>query len=317
MKPTALRVNWIAALRWAVPVVLALSAAELSLGQPTNAPSTVVTVPGGTIEVTLPDEPMKLSQKDLLAWVEASAHAVSLYYGHFPVAHLTLVIRSSNGSGVRHGVTYATGGGLIRVSVGREASLSDLHGDWVLVHEMTHLAFPSMPDDQHWIEEGLATYIEPLARAMAGNLTATEVWGSFARDMPQGEPEEGDRGLDHTHTWGRTYWGGAMFCLIADVKIREQTHNRKGLRDALRAIVEGGGDITQNWNIDTALAAGDRGTGTRVLEQLYAQMADKSFPVDLPSLWKELGVSLENGRVLFNDHAPEANIRKSITASSH
>jgi hypothetical protein len=37
--------------------------------------------------------------------------------------------------------------------------------------------------------------------------------------MPQGEPQRGDRGLDGTHTWGRTYWGGAMFCLLTDVEI--------------------------------------------------------------------------------------------------
>jgi len=28
-----------------------------------------------------------------------------------------------------------------------------------------------------------------------------------------------DRGLDHTHTWGRTYWGGALFCLPRRVEI--------------------------------------------------------------------------------------------------
>ena len=26
------------------------------------------------------------------------------------------------------------------------------------------MAFPSLPDDQHWMEEGLATYVEPIAR---------------------------------------------------------------------------------------------------------------------------------------------------------
>ena len=41
-----------------------------------------------------------------------------------------------------------------------------------------------------------------------------------------GLPEPGDEGLDYTHTWGRTYWGGATFCLLADVRIRRETHNR-------------------------------------------------------------------------------------------
>ncbi len=93
-----------------------------------------------------------------------------------------------------------------------------------------------MDDDQHWIEEGISTYVEPVARARAGRMTLNDVWRTFVRDMPNGEPESGDQGLDNTHTWGRTYWGGALFCLMADVRIRERTRNRKGLEDALRGI---------------------------------------------------------------------------------
>ena len=91
-----------------------------------------------------------------------------------------------------------------------------------------------MARTHHWIEEGISVYVEPIARVQAGQLSAERMWSDVVRDMPQGEPEPDDRGLDHTHTWGRTYWGGAMFCLVADVRIRQQTGNRKGLQDALR-----------------------------------------------------------------------------------
>jgi hypothetical protein len=40
-----------------------------------------------------------------------------------------------------------------------------------------------------------------------------------------------------------------MFCLVADVEIRRATGNRKGLQDALRAIVAAGATI----NTDSAL----------------------------------------------------------------
>jgi hypothetical protein len=42
----------------------------------------------------------------------------------------------------------------------------------------------------------------------------------------RGEPGPGDGGLDDTDSWGRTYWGGALFCLLADVRFRERTGNR-------------------------------------------------------------------------------------------
>src|SRR5215472_3027993 len=269
-------------------------------------------VSGATIDVTLPEDEMKLSHQDLLNWVKGAANAVSTYYGRFPVPHLALKIRSTNGSEIRHGVTYARDGGLILVSVGRDTDVDEAKDDWVLVHEMIHLAFPSMPDDQHWIEEGISTYVEPVARVHAGLMSLDEFWRTFVRDMPKGEPAAGDQGLDNTHTWGRTYWGGAMFCMLADVRIRERTGNRKGLQDALRGILNGGGNITEDWNIEKALALGDKATGTTVLRDLYHEMRDKPAPADLDALWKKLGVELKDRAVTFNDKAPESNIRQAM-----
>jgi hypothetical protein len=169
-----------------------------------------------------------------------------------------------------------------------------------------------MADNHHWIEEGISTYVEPVARAQAGLLPAAEVWREFIRDMPKGEPGEDDHGLDNTPTWGRTYWGGALFCLLADVRIREQTHNRRGLRDALRAVTNHGGVISQDWDIEQALAIGDQATGTSVLGSLYREMRDRPERIDLDQLWQKLGVALRNGQVTFNDKAAEAVIRKAI-----
>jgi hypothetical protein len=296
-----------------VAAFLALSL-KISSAQENSADTATLKVSGVTIDVTLPERPMKLSRNELLGWVKTSASTVADYYGHFPVPHLTLKMRSTSGSGVRHGVTYPKDDGLIFISVGRDADVAATKEDWVLVHEMIHLAFPSMPDDQHWIEEGISTYVEPVARAGEGGLDVKELWGTFVHDMPKGEPSAGDQGLDNTHTWGRTYWGGAIFCLVADVRIREHTKNRKGLEDALRGINRGGGNITEDWNIGKALAMGDKATGTTVLRDLYNEMRDKPAPLDLDQIWKKLGIAMNDGAVTFDDNAPEASIRKAITA---
>ena len=271
-------------------------------------------VPGGKIDVTFPQDQLAVSRTDLLDWTKAAANAVSTYYGHFPIPHLTLRISSDNRSGVHHGVTYPKGGGLIVITVGRNTTVADLKDDWMLPHEMIHPAFPNMADSHHWIEEGISTYVEPVARTQAGQLPVTVVWKQFISDMPKGQPGPGDQGLDNTHTWGRTYWGGALFCLVADVRIREQTHNKKGLQDALRGIVAGGGRITENWEIEKALTLGDKATGTTVLMDLYNETRDKPAPVNLGELWQKLGLDLKDGKLSFNDAAPEAAIRKAITA---
>lgn len=294
---------------------LVLTPFHSSRGRQVAPSGTLLRIAGGEIEVALPNEPMRVSGEELLAWVKAAGHAVSEYYGHFPVEHVTLRVRAVNGAGVRHGITYPKDGGLILISVGKETDVDDLKTDWTLTHEMTHLAFPNMERDQHWIEEGTATYVEPVARAQTGELSAGEVWKEFARDMSKGQPEPGDQGLDNTHTWGRTYWGGALFCLLADVQIRENTHNKRGLQDALRGIVGHGGVISEDWEIERALGIGDKATGTNVLQQLYQQMRDKPVTVNLDEIWKKLGVAMRDGEVVFNDQATEASIRKAITAA--
>ncbi|HEY3929332.1 MAG TPA: hypothetical protein VGL89_13245 [Candidatus Koribacter sp.] len=289
---------------------LALALSTFACAQ---APTQSFSIGGGTIDVTLPADPGDLSQQYLMTWVHRAADAVTTYYGRFPVKHLTLKISADDRNGVHHGTTYPDQGGLIVISVGRGMKKNDFDEDWMLTHEMIHLAFPSMAHRQHWIEEGISVYVEPVARVQAGELSVNEMWFETMRDMHQGEPEPGDEGLDHTHTWGRTYWGGAMFCLMADVRIREQTHNQQGLQDALRAVMEHQGIITEDWEIERAFEIGDHATGTTVLMDLYKEMRDKPDPVDLDALWKKLGVRMEGKTAVFDPKAPDAAIREAIT----
>jgi len=128
----------------------------------------------------------------------------------------------------------------------------------------------------------------------------------------QGLPAVGDGGLDRTHTWGRTYWGGSLFCLVADVRIRERTANAHSFEDVLRALAASGADVESHWEIARVLDTGDRATGTDVLASLYGEMALAPGTVDLASLWKQLGVGVDGDRVKFDDTAPLASVRRGI-----
>jgi predicted metalloprotease with PDZ domain len=182
------------------------------------------------------------------------------------------------------------------------------------VHELVHVAFPTVPRPQLWIDEGLATYLEPIARARAGDVPATVVWRDLVEGLPQGEPERGDRGLDWTHTWGRTYWGGALFCLVADVEIRERTHNSRSLDDAVRAILRAGGSIATAWPLERALDIGDQAVGVPVLRELRQRLGEHPGDVDLAALWRRLGVHAHGRTIELDDSAPLAAIRRAITA---
>jgi hypothetical protein len=269
-------------------------------------------ISGSRIDVSIETGEAPLSQPDVMKWVQSAAESVATYYGRFPVPHLTLRIVSFDGNGVRHGTTWGKDGGLIVIHAGSKTTPADFAEDWMLTHEMIHLAFPSMADEHHWIEEGLSVYVEPIARIRAGHWTALQMWSDLVRDMPKGLPKEGDGGLDHTHTWGRTYWGGALFCFVADVEIRKQTKNQKGLEDALRGILNAGGDIREDWPIVNALKIGDQAAGVEILQKMYIEWNDKPVQVDLAAMWKQLGIEANGATVILHDDAPLAAIRHAI-----
>lgn len=243
-------------------------------------------------------------------WVHTSAEAVARYFGRFPVPQVELLLVPEAGSGVRGGVTYAEPSLLIRIRLGRDTTPAQFTDDWVLVHEMVHLAIPQVPRSQNWLHEGIATYVESVARGRMGLVKAETVWREWRNAMPQGQPQAGDAGLDHTPTWGRTYWGGAMFCLLADVELLKRSGLRHGLQHALQGVLEAGGQYGVPWSVDRILAAGDAAVGQTALTELYQRMKDSPEPINLASLWRSLGTASGT----LDDQAPLAKVRRAILA---
>jgi hypothetical protein len=271
-----------------------------------------------TIQIDFGPGDLDLKQDEVVRWIDTAARAVSAYIGKFPVSRARiLVVPMAGDRGVLTGTTWGNVGGFpafTRMRLGQHTTTEDLKNDWTMTHELTHISFPTLPEKHHWLEEGLATYIEPIARVEIGMLSPQRIWTDMYRDMRKGEPGSSDPGLDEMHTWASTYWGGALFCLVADVTIHRETNNRKGLQDAMRAIVQEGGTIDHDWSIERALAAGDQATGGSVLTRLYRNMGQKSESIDLDDLWKQLGLRIENGNMVLDDTAPLAAVRERITS---
>jgi hypothetical protein len=296
------------------PSLAAEHASPVAEKTPTRDGIHLVAIGASQIRVRLEPEAFAGREAAVLGWIERCARAVAGYYGAFPVPELSIEVRAPEGGGIRGAQAFPSSPPRITISVGQRASAADFERNWSMTHEMVHLAFPNVPSAQHWIEEGLATFVEPIARARAGWITEEEVWAEWVENMPLGLPKPGDGGLDGTDDWGRTYWGGALFCLVAAVGLLESTDGRHGLDDALRAIVAAGGNISARWPLAQALRTGDAATGGSVLLDTYADMKDAPLQVDLGSLWRGLGVVREAGGIRYDDSAPLASLRPAIVA---
>jgi hypothetical protein len=247
------------------------------------------------------------------AWAQRSGLAVAAYFGRFPVPRVELLIVPVEGAGVGSGRSFGEPSPLVRVRLGRSTTRQQFLDDWVMVHEMVHLAVPGVRRTHTWLHEGIATYVEGMARIRAGLVAAAPMWLELARGMPQGLPKDGDRGLDHTPTWGRIYWGGAMFCLLADVQIRRRSANRAGLQQALQGVLAAGGSYSVRWPVERILQVADAAVGQTTLSELYALLKDCPAAIDLDALWRDLGVP-PTGTGQLSDDAPLAAVRRSIAS---
>lgn len=276
-----------------------------------------IDVAGGRIDVAIGKGTRQVSDDEVLAWIREGAADVVALMGRFPISRLQVIVASGGPYAVGSAITMGMGGASIFVVVGQGARRADLLRDWVMTHEMLHVAFPNMGPLQGWMEEGLSTYLEPLLRARRGRQEPRLVWAEFLRAMPQGLPREGDQGLDANFTWGRRYWGGALFWLHVDVEIRKRTGGERSLDDLMRAIQASGGNIASRWDVARLASVAEGATGTTALREAYDVWARQAVSPDLGALWSSLGVKADKAeRITFDDHAPLSEIRKKLTSPS-
>lgn len=274
-----------------------------------------VQVEGAQFGITIESGALSVSQLQLEQFVRDGAKAVISYYGSFPVRKTIVKVRPVRDTDV--GFATSThddnaGHGVIEIDIGDRASVKELDNSWVLTHELMHLAFPIVEHEHRWIAEGIATYIEPIGRMRIGKMTKLEMWEDFAKNLKRGLPGPGQGGLNEGGSFDRIYWGGAIYCLVADVEIRKATNNKLGLEDALRAVANRGGTAASDWSAMDAIKVADRAVGQQTLKSLYTKMGVQPASVNINELMSQLGVRRTAKGYELDDRAPLAHIRKAI-----
>ncbi len=272
-------------------------------------------IDGARLDVTQLDGTTDQSFDDVNVWIAKSAHAVRDFYRVFPVPRASVtVIPTPKRDSVVFGKVLPESEPGIALLLGEHTPRKALYSDWILVHELFHLGFPSFFDEGKWLDEGLATYYEPIIRVRAGLYTETELWGELSSSMPQGLPAFTQLGLEKADDFRGIYWGGAIACLVADVEARKR-HVERGLEVGLRALREAGGNACEVWSLSDAIAAVDHALGAPTLAPIASAHAAHGSAFDLAALLADLGVTRDaEGAIQLSDSAPLAAVRRAITA---
>ncbi len=272
-------------------------------------------IDGARLDVTQLDGATDQSFDDLNVWIAKSAYAVRNFYRTFPVPHASItVIPTPRRDSVVYGKVLPESEPGIVLLLGQHAPRKALYSDWILVHELFHLGFPSFYAEGKWLDEGLATYYEPIIRVRAGLYSETQLWDELSSSMPQGLPAFTQRGLEKAHDFRGVYWGGAIACLVADVEARKRDVGR-GLEVGLRALREAGGNACEVWDLADAIRTVDQALGVPTLAPIAQAHAARGSRFDLAALFAALGVNRDaQGAVQLSDSAPLAAVRHAITA---
>jgi hypothetical protein len=271
-------------------------------------------VGAAAVRLAVLDGKLDLETDVLERWVADAARGVASFYQRPPEPRTLVTLLPVPD---RHGIPFGkmlpeSAPGLI-VYVGEHTAKDELHADWVLVHELFHAGTPSFLGEGKWYDEGLATYFEPLIRTRLGWRSEADLWAEFLRDMPRGLDALTRRGLAHPVGYSDIYWGGALFCLLADLEMRRTTSGAKGLEDGVRAVLAAGGYSSQVWTLAQATEVTDAALGTPLLARLEAEHLEHGSPVDLDAVFRELGVSIgKNGGIALDRRPPAATLRHAL-----
>jgi len=275
-------------------------------------------VSDATLQAVLLGQPLAMGDEAATSWVKDAATCVAGLYGHFPVDATVFVVPVQGADEVVFGRTMALSGASVALLFGSQTKAATEHDDWVVVHELSHLGTASFMGEGHWLEEGLATYYEPILRERAGWMTERQLWEHFVREMPRGLPRPGEPpNIEERDDIDSTYWGGALFAFMADLRIRTETRGTRSLDDVMRAALARLGDSTHEARLSDFLRTGDEATGTDALGSVDAGFAVQGQAPDLDATWRSLGVEPKaDGTVVLHDDAPLAAIRHAIGLGS-
>jgi hypothetical protein len=304
---------------WRLPATALLGPSTVALG---TFQARVLDVAGTRLDVAVLDGGMRASPAGIDRWLGAAVGAnAALHGGRFPVPRIQVLVEPvrPGGEPVRFGQAHQAGGAAVHLLLSASAKDEDLPGEWVTVHELTHLTMPWIDDADAWFSEGFVTYYQEVLRARARFLTPEAFWQALEEGFGRGRRSgtgrtlaEESRLMRAHHAYHRVYWAGAALALRLDLALRRTTGGARSLDDLMRLIAEPAYTQRRGWRGTDLLAAADGAFGTRVLAVgATPALAETGFPA-VDDLYGALGIRVEGGKVRLSADPAEQALRATI-----
>ena len=245
------------------------------------------------------------------AWLRRAVRVVGSFGGGFPRERLQVITVpvSHYASPVAFGMVRRGGGASVLLLPSIRAELAELEGDWVAIHEFSHLWLPRLYRRDRWLTEGVATYLQEVLRARCGLQSEERAWerlvDGFSRGRRSGTGRtlvEETKAMNRTGAYYRVYWAGTAFALELDVRLRTNSDGSMTLLDAIAAG-------HQRWKTGPSLMEGremlailEEVSGTDFLINLYERYASR---VEFPDTSYAVSPSFQPIRRSITSPAPQ------------
>ncbi len=254
---------------------------------------------------------LRMSDETFGAALARAEGGVSNFYGRVAAPALSVfAVSTPRARDIVFGKVRAMAGASVSYFVGER--FENAKNDWVMVHELLHLGFPTL-FDARWFSEGIATVYEPLVRYRLGDLDEATVWQGFAKNLPRGLPALTHAGaMLESADIDAMYWGSSTLLFEWEHALRAATAQKMGVEQALATLAQDYGKRAKDGvsmhlsTLDDTVRDLDRLTGTTTLSAIMAA-CQKDRKVTLHDLLGPFGVD-DNGRIV--DNSPPARARR-------
>lgn len=255
-------------------------------------------------------------------WLQQVSAALQTVHGDMPQDEFRVVLRESSRyrSTVPWGQVKRGEPDTVLLVINPGAGVKNLLSDWTAFHELSHLMLPYRGYGDIWLSEGLATYYQNIVQARAGLFDEQTMWQRLVAGFKRGERDRRwqhatlelvSDNLRETRQYMRVHWSGVLYWLHMDIALREQGSSLDLALKKLKTCCQG--QQLSAWQIVHTL---DRLYQTQQFSRQFEAFRSSLALPDYHDTLNALGVVADHESLIFNDHAPNAVIRKALSQSA-